>query len=211
MTSTASADPVSGPSPVDWILPQSGRAGRPAASEPQPRSTTRADRFAIALAAAVEGWEACGRDPTGDSSWRRHARCAGSDLDEFYPESGESGDIAVTACIKCASAKECLAAGLLGNEWGTWGGTSRRSRTDIMSYARACARDRPDDGPVVEFVDAYKDAVTDRRRSMQGQRCGRVLDETTGRKCDRPFGHAGRCMNRAAYAAETAVKATEAA
>ena len=211
MTATASADPVSSPSPVDWVLPQSGRAGRPAASEPRPRSATRADRFANALTAAIEGWEACGRDPAGDSTWRRHARCAGADLDEFYPEASDNGDIAVTVCIECPSVKECLAAGLLGNEWGVWGGTSRRSRTDIMSYARGRIKACPDDRQAVEFVDAYKDAVSQRRHAQQGQRCGRVLNDETGVRCDRPLGHEGRCQHRARYRPQKTDTAAEAA
>ncbi|KNX35954.1 hypothetical protein VV01_21525 [Luteipulveratus halotolerans] len=62
-------------------------------------------------------------------SWQKHALCAKTDPETFYPERGQSSAPAERICRKCRVAAECLDYALAhGERFGVWGGTSERRR-----------------------------------------------------------------------------------
>ena len=64
--------------------------------------------------------------------WQAHAACAGSNMDLFFPERGESHAAAKAICDGCPVQHECLDYALTHDEvHGIWGGTSERERKRI--------------------------------------------------------------------------------
>lgn len=62
-------------------------------------------------------------------SWQGDARCAGMDVNIFYPTSGQSSERAKRICEACPVRVQCLNHALRTNErHGVWGGMSPRER-----------------------------------------------------------------------------------
>ncbi len=60
--------------------------------------------------------------------WFVGAPCASADPDAWFPETIAVEQVLRT-CQECPLRRPCLAAGVLGNEHGVWGGTNRVQRT----------------------------------------------------------------------------------
>jgi WhiB family redox-sensing transcriptional regulator len=68
-----------------------------------------------------------------DLDWQADARCAGTDLDTFFPEKGGSTKEAKRICRACAVRAECLEYALdLAEKFGIWGGRSERERRRLL-------------------------------------------------------------------------------
>ena len=67
--------------------------------------------------------------------WMAQAVCASADPEEWFPEKGSSSQTAKKICSGCPVVKECLQFALDHNEYGIWGGTSRRERIPMMRKA----------------------------------------------------------------------------
>lgn len=74
-------------------------------------------------------------------TWTRSALCAQIPMaeDEFFPEPGRTPATARRMCSMCPVQAECLAEAILNDEqWGIWGGLSRRERNawgDLMGVS----------------------------------------------------------------------------
>ena len=63
--------------------------------------------------------------------WRRDALCAGRvDLDWYSDDLGEQR-AAFSVCRECPVRLSCLAAGMLGDEYGIWGGLTETDRDQL--------------------------------------------------------------------------------
>ncbi len=61
--------------------------------------------------------------------WWEQARCLGTDTDAWFPRSGAKVNRLVErVCTGCPVRKSCLAAAVLDDEYGIWGGTRRGQR-----------------------------------------------------------------------------------
>ena len=64
-----------------------------------------------------------------DIEWQRDAACAGTDVETFYPDKGESPQPAKRICRTCEVRAECLEYALeLGERFGVWGMATERER-----------------------------------------------------------------------------------
>lgn len=71
-----------------------------------------------------------------DERWRERAACLGRTTSTFDPWSPpdkvyRAPNLAREVCERCPVRKECLIAGINGDEWGVWGGLTRRERTAL--------------------------------------------------------------------------------
>lgn len=70
--------------------------------------------------------------------WREAALCAQTDPEAFYPERGATAAQAKKVCTVCPVQAECLESAISKNEqYGVWGGTSRRDRNRIKRRRNA--------------------------------------------------------------------------
>ncbi len=70
--------------------------------------------------------------PLLDVSWYDRAACRGEPTDLWFPERGESLEIARRICRSCPVAKACLEYAFAGNERiGMYGGWSERERRKV--------------------------------------------------------------------------------
>lgn len=81
-------------------------------------------------------------------SWRDEAACRGADVDEFFPERGDSLLAARRLCAGCTVRDECLEFALTHSiKFGVWGGLSERERRGIRRVAaprcKRCRRSVP--------------------------------------------------------------------
>lgn len=78
--------------------------------------------------------------PDGEEHWSRHAVCAETDPDVFYPENGEPVTRAKRVCAGCPVSAQCLEWALATNErFGVWGGASERERRRMTRGRKAVA------------------------------------------------------------------------
>lgn len=73
----------------------------------------------------------------GTEPWMGKAVCASADPEEWFPEKGSSSQAAKKICAGCPVVNECLQFALDHNEYGIWGGTSRRERVPMMRARKA--------------------------------------------------------------------------
>jgi WhiB family redox-sensing transcriptional regulator len=79
-------------------------------------------------------------DRSGSASWQQFARCAGIDLNVFFPPHGRSVQPAKRICEQCTVRAYCLAHALQRGEiYGVWGGTSEDDRRLLRRAARVLA------------------------------------------------------------------------
>lgn len=69
--------------------------------------------------------------------WMTRAACTSADPEEWFPEQGSSSRAAKKICSTCPVVNECLQFALDHNEYGIWGGTSRRERVPMMRMRKA--------------------------------------------------------------------------
>lgn len=70
--------------------------------------------------------------PAPDREWADRANCLGLDPELFYPQRGESLELALEVCAGCEVREECLEHALsVGEKFGIWGGTSEPERRRI--------------------------------------------------------------------------------
>ncbi|MDE8649077.1 WhiB family transcriptional regulator [Rhodococcus qingshengii] len=77
-----------------------------------------------------------------DETWRWSALCAQSDPDEFFPDKqGRGGSVlAKRVCARCPVSAECLDFALENHEeYGIWGGKTRRERRALRSTQAVAA------------------------------------------------------------------------
>ncbi len=77
-------------------------------------------------------------DPGDDEeeAWQERALCAQIDTDMFFPEQGESTQLARRVCSLCDVRADCLDYALNNNEhFGIWGGLSARERRNLRKRA----------------------------------------------------------------------------
>jgi hypothetical protein len=76
------------------------------------------DHHRAALAACIE------------DSWQHKALCAGHEDDLWFPDDADKATArnACRVCRSCPVLKSCRAAGILGDEHGIWGATTRDQR-----------------------------------------------------------------------------------
>ncbi|MCZ9635267.1 WhiB family transcriptional regulator [Rhodococcus sp. BH5] len=77
-----------------------------------------------------------------DETWRWSALCAQSDPDEFFPDKpGRGGSVqAKRVCARCPVSAECLDFALTNHEeYGIWGGKTRRERRTLRSTRAVAA------------------------------------------------------------------------
>jgi WhiB family redox-sensing transcriptional regulator len=76
--------------------------------------------------------------------WRELAACRGADLEEFFPERGESAGPARRVCAVCPVRQLCLDYAISNRiVYGIWGGLTERERRALQSrWLRASRRDR---------------------------------------------------------------------
>lgn len=68
-----------------------------------------------------------------DLDWQMDARCAGTDVETFYPEKGGSAKPAKRICSGCDVRADCLEFALdLDEKFGVWGGRSERERRRLQ-------------------------------------------------------------------------------
>ena len=73
-------------------------------------------------------------------AWFDRAACLGIGPDWFYPTTREPATPAMGICVDCPVRAECLAHSLdTGEDYGTWGGTSERSRRRMLRVRRTAA------------------------------------------------------------------------
>lgn len=85
------------------------------------------------------------RTPTEpvDANWRARAACLGVDPSIFFPERGQSTDIAKSICSGCPVAGPCLNYALEhGETVGIWGQLSERQRREVRKARGISARPR---------------------------------------------------------------------
>jgi WhiB family transcriptional regulator, redox-sensing transcriptional regulator len=77
-------------------------------------------------------------------SWISQARCAGADLEVFFPPRGSGkADAAKAICATCPVRRECLRYALKAPEDdGVWGGLDQAEREEIRRRRRKAARKR---------------------------------------------------------------------
>jgi hypothetical protein len=68
--------------------------------------------------------------------WFVGAPCGSADPDAWFPEAAAIEQVQRT-CQTCPLRRPCLAVGVLGNEHGIWGGTSRVQRTRVRARLAA--------------------------------------------------------------------------
>ena len=102
-------------------------------------------------------------DASGGHAWRAGAACFGETTDLFFrvrvrmPDKAEEPDPDAKAiCDRCQVRPECLNAAFVGNEDGTWGGTSFWQRQQLKRrYRRAmCPVCRETGGVLLELGEA---------------------------------------------------------
>lgn len=65
--------------------------------------------------------------------WWERAACAGSDVNLFYPETGETMAPGLSVCRRCPVRKPCLREAVDRNDhYGIWGGTTPRDRDEKL-------------------------------------------------------------------------------
>jgi WhiB family transcriptional regulator, redox-sensing transcriptional regulator len=76
--------------------------------------------------------------------WRELAACRDTDLDVFFPESGESAEPARQVCARCPVRQPCLDYAISNRiAYGIWGGlTGRERRAQQSRWVRAARQDR---------------------------------------------------------------------
>ncbi len=85
--------------------------------------------------------------------WHASALCAQADPEAFFPEQGESTNIAKRICGGCEVREECLAHALgHGERHGVWGGLSETERRELRSAAARRRPSNPDSAGSVEAV-----------------------------------------------------------
>jgi WhiB family transcriptional regulator, redox-sensing transcriptional regulator len=73
-----------------------------------------------------------------DIEWQDQAACNGLDVNDFFPEKGESPKDAKRICGRCPVRRQCLAYALdLGERFGIYGGTSERERRRLKREGQA--------------------------------------------------------------------------
>jgi WhiB family redox-sensing transcriptional regulator len=66
-------------------------------------------------------------------AWTKQARCAETDPEIFFPEPGDSSNLAQKICAMCEVKTECLEYALDNNErYGIWGGLSESKRRPLL-------------------------------------------------------------------------------
>lgn len=69
-----------------------------------------------------------------EPGWQHDGACLDAKQpDSWFPEPGDNPAdtaAAVATCARCPAARSCLAAGILGDEHGIWGGTGQERRRD---------------------------------------------------------------------------------
>lgn len=81
--------------------------------------------------------------PTTET-WRADAACIGEDVEEFFPERGETTALAKSVCGVCLVRVDCLQYALVtGQKFGIWGGTSERERRRMRRGLVKAGRLRP--------------------------------------------------------------------
>jgi WhiB family redox-sensing transcriptional regulator len=79
-------------------------------------------------------------EPVKPKDWRDDALCTAvdkNDIDAFYPSNRQEAEFAKSVCALCPVRDECLQAGLDGNEWGIWGGTTETERRELQQERSA--------------------------------------------------------------------------
>lgn len=73
-------------------------------------------------------------------SWFEQANCASTDPELFFPEKGGRSTAARAICSRCEVITECgQRADDMGEEFGIWGGRSRRDRRETRAERKAAA------------------------------------------------------------------------
>lgn len=63
--------------------------------------------------------------------WMQRGLCREVDMDLFFPESHQTGEIAKRVCRKCEVINECLQYAIETRSVGIWGGTSENQRIKL--------------------------------------------------------------------------------
>lgn len=72
--------------------------------------------------------------------WQMDARCAGTDVETFYPDKGGSAKPAKRICAGCTVRAECLEYALdMDEKFGVWGMRSETERRRLIKHLRAGA------------------------------------------------------------------------
>lgn len=89
-------------------------------------------------ATLLEVLNALAMDVESDAAdWRKHAQCAETDPEAFFPEKGEGIAAAKRVCLSCPVRDKCLEAALENDErFGVWGAKSRAERVKIQRARR---------------------------------------------------------------------------
>jgi hypothetical protein len=67
-------------------------------------------------------------------TWQDHALCANADPELFFPKKGGATLPAKAVCAHCGVRQECLNTALRnGEQFGVWGGFSRRQRSHLTA------------------------------------------------------------------------------
>lgn len=83
------------------------------------------------------------KDPTGDTDWMTHAKCAPIDGDLFFPEGTrvdavDQRERAQAICAECPVREACLEYALANRiDHGVWGGESEAGRRRILRQRKA--------------------------------------------------------------------------
>lgn len=89
----------------------------------------------------------------GVPDWYASALCAQADPEAFFPEKGESANLAKRICGGCEVRDDCLAHALgHGEHHGIWGGLSETERRELRSTAGRRRPSNPDSAVSVEAV-----------------------------------------------------------
>ena len=79
-------------------------------------------------------------EPDGPLAWKADAVCGQTDPEAFFPESGGSTRDAKAICASCDVQEPCLEYALENDEeWGIWGGLSRKERYPLRAARRSAA------------------------------------------------------------------------
>ena len=114
--------------------------------------------------------------------WRELAACRGADLEVFFPERGESAQVARQVCAACPVRQPCLDYAIANRiVHGIWGGLTERERRALRSrWVRAARRER-DRAVLAADTAGYTAAAIGRSFGLSRTSVSRVLSRDADR------------------------------
>jgi WhiB family redox-sensing transcriptional regulator len=117
------------------------------------------------------------------AGWQYRAACRGADLNVFFPERGESAELARQICAACPVRRPCLDYALrYGITHGVWGGLAERDRRALRIRQAGAARQERDAAIAAASAAGYTKAAIGRAFGLAATSVSRVLARDAERR-----------------------------